>query len=106
MAANPQQTGSEDLQPASADIAKDKDQQETREWMDALSAVIESEGPERAHFLLEQLLEHAREKSIGKLERFSPIYVAQISRRQWQRYCAPNFRRRYCHSIKIGCLSP
>ena len=64
MAANPQQTGSEDLQPASADIAKDKDQQETREWMDALSAVIESEGPERAHFLLEQLLEHAREKSI------------------------------------------
>ena len=59
MAANPQQTGSEDLQSASADIAKDKDQQETREWMDALSAVIESEGPERAHFLLEQLLEHA-----------------------------------------------
>jgi pyruvate dehydrogenase E1 component len=42
----------------------DADQQETREWMDALSAVIESEGPERAHFLLEQLLEHARQNSI------------------------------------------
>jgi pyruvate dehydrogenase E1 component len=42
----------------------DSDSQETREWMDALSAVIASEGPERAHYLLEQLLEHARENSI------------------------------------------
>jgi hypothetical protein len=42
----------------------DSDSQETREWMDALSAVIATEGPERAHFLLEQLLEHARENSI------------------------------------------
>ena len=42
----------------------DSDNQETREWMDALSAVIASEGPERAHFLLEQLLEHARQSSI------------------------------------------
>ena len=29
----------------------DSDSQETREWMDALSAVISSEGPERAHYL-------------------------------------------------------
>ena len=42
----------------------DLDRQETREWMDALSAVIQTEGPERAHFLLEQLLEHARQSSI------------------------------------------
>ena len=42
----------------------DTDTQETREWMDALSAVIDAEGPERAHFLLEQLLEHARQSSI------------------------------------------
>jgi pyruvate dehydrogenase E1 component len=46
------------------DSSFDIDAQETREWMDALSAVIEAEGPERAHYLLEQLLEHAREKSI------------------------------------------
>jgi pyruvate dehydrogenase E1 component len=38
--------------------ANDLDAQETREWLDALSAVIGAEGPERAHFLLEQLLEH------------------------------------------------
>ena len=42
----------------------DLDSTETREWMDALSAVIASEGKERAHFLLEQLLEHARQSSI------------------------------------------
>jgi pyruvate dehydrogenase E1 component len=44
--------------------ANDSDSLETREWMDALSAVIQAEGPERAHFLLEQLLEHARQHSI------------------------------------------
>jgi pyruvate dehydrogenase E1 component len=40
--------------------AQDADAQETREWLDALAAVIEREGPERAHYLLEQLLEEAR----------------------------------------------
>lgn len=44
--------------------APDTDAQETREWMEALAAVIEKEGPERAHFLLEQLLEEARQNSI------------------------------------------
>ena len=44
--------------------APDINQQETREWMEALTAVIEKEGPERAHFLLEQLLERARQSSI------------------------------------------
>ena len=45
-------------------ILSDLDAIETREWMDALTAVIEKEGGERAHFLLEQLLEHARQSSI------------------------------------------
>ena len=34
----------------------DADPQETREWLEALQAVIAHEGPERAHFLLEQLI--------------------------------------------------
>ena len=46
--------------PTQGSTATDTDQQETREWMDALSAVIDREGAERAHFLIEQLLEHAR----------------------------------------------
>ncbi|CAD5366450.1 pyruvate dehydrogenase, decarboxylase component E1, thiamin-binding [Rubrivivax sp. A210] len=42
----------------------DTDSQETREWLEALSAVIGTEGAERAHFLLESLLEHARQNNI------------------------------------------
>ena len=38
----------------------DIDPQETREWLDALEAVLENEGAERAHYLLEQLVEKAR----------------------------------------------
>jgi pyruvate dehydrogenase E1 component len=38
----------------------DHDPQETREWLDALEGVLEAEGPERAHYLLERLIEKAR----------------------------------------------
>ena len=37
----------------------DVDPQETQEWLDALEAVLEEEGVERAHFLLESLIEKA-----------------------------------------------
>jgi pyruvate dehydrogenase E1 component len=38
----------------------DSDTIETREWLDALEAVIDREGPERAHYLLEKMIEVAR----------------------------------------------
>ncbi|TNG01956.1 MAG: pyruvate dehydrogenase (acetyl-transferring), homodimeric type [Gammaproteobacteria bacterium] len=38
----------------------DIDPQETQEWLEALDAVLESDGAERAHFLLEQLIDKAR----------------------------------------------
>ena len=38
----------------------DQDPQGTREWLDALEGILNTEGPERAHFLLEQLIEKAR----------------------------------------------
>ena len=38
----------------------DIDQQETQEWLDSLEAVLDAEGPERAHFILEQLIDKAR----------------------------------------------
>lgn len=40
--------------------ANDPDSLETREWLDALEAVIEREGPQRAHDLLDKLTEKAR----------------------------------------------
>jgi len=43
--------------PVLAVQAGDADPQETREWLDALEAVIEEVGPERAHFLIEKLIE-------------------------------------------------
>ncbi|MEM1090900.1 MAG: pyruvate dehydrogenase (acetyl-transferring), homodimeric type [Pseudomonadota bacterium] len=46
---------SSDLQPQT-----DLDPQETQEWLDALSAVINADGPERAHYLLEQMVDLAR----------------------------------------------
>ena len=65
--------------------ANDQDSQETREWMDALSAVIESEGPDRAHFLLEQLLEHARQHSIDMPFSATTAYVNTIETNQEER---------------------
>ena len=41
-------------------LAHDVDPQETREWKDALEEVIERDGPERAHFLIEALVDKAR----------------------------------------------
>jgi pyruvate dehydrogenase E1 component len=38
----------------------DIDPQETQEWLDALDAVLEHEGIERAHYLLERLIDKAR----------------------------------------------
>jgi len=40
--------------------ANDPDALETQEWLDALEGVLEREGPERAHYLLEKLVEKAR----------------------------------------------
>jgi pyruvate dehydrogenase E1 component len=43
-----------------ADAASDVDPAETREWVGALEAVLAAEGPSRAHFLLEKLIDAAR----------------------------------------------
>ncbi len=42
------------------DRIPDIDPQETREWLDALDGVLDTQGPDRAHFLIEQLIEKAR----------------------------------------------
>src|SRR5947207_1387900 len=42
----------------------DADPQETREWLDAFDALVQSEGRERATFLLRKLLDHARARRV------------------------------------------
>ena len=39
---------------------QDVDETETREWIDALEAILEKEGPKRAHYILERLIDIAR----------------------------------------------
>jgi pyruvate dehydrogenase E1 component len=46
------------------DLNPDADPQETREWLEALESVLENEGPERAHFLLEKLVERTRRSGV------------------------------------------
>jgi pyruvate dehydrogenase E1 component len=42
------------------DMVPDADPQETQEWLDALDSVLKAEGTERAHYLLEKLVDKAR----------------------------------------------
>ena len=63
--------------PANA-AALDTDAQETREWLEALDAVISAEGPERAHFLLEKLIEEARHNGIDRPFSATTPYINTI----------------------------
>lgn len=47
-------------QAAAFNAANDVDSLETQEWLDALAAVLDREGPDRAHYLLERLTDLAR----------------------------------------------
>jgi len=65
--------------------ANDADPIETREWLDALAAVIASEGGERAHFLLEQLIDEARQAGIDVPFSANTAYVNTIPTDQEER---------------------
>ena len=56
----------------------DPDAQETREWLDALEAVIESDGPERAHYLIERLIELSHRAGINLPYSANTEYVNTI----------------------------
>ncbi|MEY3885058.1 MAG: hypothetical protein RIS87_833 [Pseudomonadota bacterium] len=54
------------------------DPQETQEWLDALTAVIENEGTERAHFLLEAMIDKARRSGSNLPYNATTAYVNTI----------------------------
>ncbi len=72
-------------EPTSAARPDDNDPVETQEWLDALSAVIEREGPERAHQLLEKLINAARERGADLPFSANTPYINTISPEQEQR---------------------
>jgi pyruvate dehydrogenase E1 component len=57
----------------------DGDPQETREWLDALDALIAAEGPARATFVLKQLLQHARTRRVPLPQVLNTPYLNTIS---------------------------
>jgi pyruvate dehydrogenase E1 component len=61
--------------PTSVD---DDDSQETQEWLEALEAVLDREGPQRAHFLLEKLIELARRSGASLPFRANTAYINTI----------------------------
>jgi len=56
----------------------DSDELETQEWLDALEAVIEREGPERAHYLLERLIDKSRRSGANLPYNANTAYVNTI----------------------------
>ena len=48
-----------------ADRSADADPQETREWLEALESVLQTEGDERAHYLIERLIDKARHSGLN-----------------------------------------
>ena len=57
----------------------DTDPQETREWLDALDAVIDAVGPERATFVLKHLLQHARTRRVALPQVLNTPYLNTIA---------------------------
>ncbi len=63
----------------------DVDPSETQEWLDALEGVLLHEGPERAHFLLEHLIDSARRSGAYLPYRPNTAYLNTISPSQEER---------------------
>lgn len=69
-----------DPRPSSwVNVSVDTDTQETHEWQQALLAVLQSEGPERAKFLLDELVRTAHTAQVGWKPELSSPYVNTIS---------------------------
>ena len=67
-------------------LQADTDAQETKEWTEALEGVIANEGPERAHFLIEKLIEEGREEGINIPYSATTQYINTIPAHQQPDY--------------------
>src|SRR3569832_2492302 len=58
---------------------EDLDPIETREWIESIDSVLKSQGAERAHFLLEQLIDYTRRSGAYLPFRPNTAYVNTIT---------------------------
>ncbi|MDC7223967.1 MAG: pyruvate dehydrogenase (acetyl-transferring), homodimeric type [Spirochaetales bacterium] len=56
----------------------DRDPEETREWLEALEGVIREEGAEKAHLLLQELIDRARGKGVSIPYKATTPYINTI----------------------------
>ncbi|WP_041366309.1 pyruvate dehydrogenase (acetyl-transferring), homodimeric type [Methylophaga frappieri] len=63
----------------------DQDPQETQEWLDALESVIEIAGDEKAHFIIEKLIDLARRNGVNLPYSANTAYVNTIPADQQER---------------------
>ena len=64
----------------------DQDPQETREWLESIDSVLRAGGAERAHFLLERLIDHARRSGAYLPYKPQTAYVNTIATAQEPSY--------------------
>ena len=57
----------------------DVDPLETQEWLESIDSVLQAHGPERAHFLLERLIDHTRRAGAYLPFRANTAYLNTIS---------------------------
>jgi len=73
----------------------DTDDQETQEWLDSLNSVISTNGPERAHFLIEKMIDQARRSGTNLPYNATTSYVNTIPTHLQQRHPGnPDMERR------------
>jgi len=87
------------------DLFPDSDIQETQEWIESLNSVIETEGTERAHFLIEMLIDQARRSGSNLPYNATTAYVNTIPSHLQQRHPGnPDIERRIRALIRWNAI--
>ena len=77
------------------ELYPDTDIQETQEWIDSLNSVIESDGAERAHYLIEMMIDQARRYGSNLPYNATTSYVNTIPTHLQQKHPGdPDMERR------------
>ena len=64
----------------------DTDKQETKEWLESISAIIDEKGSDRAHFILENLIDYSRMNGVTLPYNLNTQYVNTIHLRDQDSY--------------------
>ena len=87
-------------------LERDIDPQETQEWKDALEEVVERDGPERAHYLIEALVDKARRSGAYLPYNATTAYINTIPPHQEEpRPGDPSLERRIKSIIRWNAMA-